>query len=156
MQGVYDSVADNPSVTDREAHWVIPLVGRGSVRISRCSAPCVILHAAADEQRLLVGQVEIQFGVMRMEMNRSRRVEAKPTRVQAVANGVVVDLVFPGGSGQSRNGGGINASDIGKDLVEVRRGEADGLPGRVAGSVAAEPELQDSLSKALGRNCLPS
>ena len=100
MQGVYESIAEDPGVADREAHWVIPLVRRGGVRISRLAAPCVILHAAADKQRLLVREVEIHLRIVRVEMNRSRRIEPEATRVEAVSNRAVVDVVFPRSCGQ--------------------------------------------------------
>ena len=49
MHVVYEGIANDPGMSDGEAHRVIPLVRRGSVGISRLPAPCVILHAGTDK-----------------------------------------------------------------------------------------------------------
>src|SRR6185312_2215938 len=100
MQGVYESIADEPSMPESDTHWMIPLIRGRSIRISRDSAPCVVLHAAADKQRLFVRKVEVQLRVVRMQMCRSRRIEPEATRIQSIANRAVVDLVFRGGRGE--------------------------------------------------------
>src|SRR5215211_6390141 len=77
-------------MTERKSFRVIPDRRRRSVGECRKLSDVVVLIVAADEQRLLVSQVEIELENVSVKRSRCRRIESKATGVDAIADSRVI------------------------------------------------------------------
>ena len=127
---VDEAVADRPGVPDGDARGVRPGIGARRVGEGRDARDHVVDGVGADEKGLAVGEVEVEPGGVRVEVNGERHVEAVAGRVElrggvrAVALGAeLVGRVSRGGGGQGGERHGIEAAQTGEGRVELRGGE---------------------------------
>src|SRR5262249_51741073 len=109
---VHKVAADRPGMAGSQTDGMAPRDGVNGVgevlgikRISRV----IFDRIQADEYVLIVGRNKVKPGVMRVQSNRDRRIEAEPTRVQSVTCRCRVRRILGGGSGQSGQRGRVNA-----------------------------------------------
>src|SRR5262249_22170164 len=137
VQTIDDRGRDGPDVTNCQTLWMVPggqrrrvretlnVVARGTAIRTEidCTCDCVVLIIAAHEECLLIRQVEVKPGDVSIQLRRRARIETKTTRVQAVADGVVVCRITLGRGGKHRErtrvyagagavGGGIGSVDF--------------------------------------------